>query len=97
MVKIIRNETGRWADLADLKSFDINGIDSETYGDLVMALQQAIELYELREWHKESDSPYSADFIKRYERYKRLLAQLTDYRNHPRTFNGKEAKPYSQK
>lgn len=36
--------------LADMHSFNLTGVDSETYGDLVNALRNAIDLYEIRGW-----------------------------------------------
>ncbi|MEN1990284.1 hypothetical protein [Paenibacillus hubeiensis] len=95
-MKITRNEKGKYPELAVLHSFDLTGVDSETYGDLVNALRHAIELYEIREWNKESDSPYSADNLKDYNRLKRLSEKMNDYRNHERTLNGKKIPPYSQ-
>ncbi|MDN4602908.1 hypothetical protein P5G61_16840 [Paenibacillus sp. F6_3S_P_1C] len=95
-MKITRNEKGKYPELAVLHSFDLTGVDSETYGDLANALRHAIELYEIREWNKKSDSPYSADHIEIYNRFKRLSEQINDYKNHERTLNGKKIASYSQ-
>jgi len=86
-MEILRNEIGKYPDLAQLKSFDIIGLDSETHVLLAMALRHAIELYESKGWHEEKEG--TSELASDYKKFKSLYAQMTDYKGHIKTFNGK--------
>lgn len=89
-MKITRNETGKYEDIPFLKDFDITEIVGDDYSNIALALKYATEHYEKLDLTE--PGTVNGDT---YHRMKFLLAKMTDYRNHNRTFNGKRVKPYS--
>ncbi|QSF43421.1 hypothetical protein [Paenibacillus tianjinensis] len=90
-MKIIRNEIGKYEGIPSLKDFSITEINGDDYSTIAMALHYSTEHYE----NNNMTEPGTVNGDT-YHRMKFLLAKMTDYRNHDRTFNGETVRPYSE-
>lgn len=90
-MKIVRKETGRFAGVPERHAYDLKEINGPEYVALVSALDKAIEVYKGLGWTEAGDT-----LGETYIQMRQIHANMTDYGNHYRTFNGKKVLPYSE-